>query len=194
MTEPQRFPLNQAAGLARRFVECLEQYCHQIIVAGSIRRQRPMVKDIEILLVSKTTEVKDPIDMFDRTIKRLSADIELERLLGNGTIYKRPNSNGHFTWGAENKLAVHAKSGIAIDFFFTTAEKWFNALIVRTGPAAFNKRVAQTAIDKGWDWHAYGDGFTRNEGKSSIDRHQVTSELDLFQFLGIPFLIPEDRK
>lgn len=33
--------------------------------------------------------------------------------------------------------------------------------MVRTGPAELNRRIASTAIAMGWEWHAYGSGFTR---------------------------------
>jgi DNA polymerase/3'-5' exonuclease PolX len=191
--EASRFPLSRAANLARKFIEVLTPHCYQIEIVGSIRRQKPFVKDIELLLVSRPGAIKDPNDFFDHSIPRLAAAIALEQLLKDGIIEKRPNVKGHISWGDENKLARHVKSGIPVDFFFTTRAKWFNSLVVRTGPKQSNQAIAQAAIDKGWHWHAYGDGFTRNGGKNAIDRHPVESEADCFHFVQLPYLKPEKR-
>jgi len=192
-TGAQRYPLQDAVPIAEKFIERLLPHCVHICIAGSIRRRKPFVKDIEILLVSQTVSVTDAGDFFGHSIKRLAADLALEKLLEIGVIVKRPNVDGHLCWGQENKLATHVKSGMPVDFFFTTPEKWFNALVVRTGPTKSNKAIAEAAMKMGWNWHAYGDGFTRNEGEHPIDRHRVTSEMDCFHFVNLPHLAPEKR-
>ena len=48
-----RWPLRQAAALARSLVTFLEPYCDRIEVAGSVRRQKADVGDIELVLVPK---------------------------------------------------------------------------------------------------------------------------------------------
>jgi DNA polymerase/3'-5' exonuclease PolX len=188
-----RFPLGRATSLAKKFVEVLSPHCARIEIVGSIRRQKPFVKDIELLLVSLPGSIKDPSDFFGHSVPRLAAAIALDQLLKDGIIVKRPNVKGHISWGDENKLALHVKSEIPVDFFFTTAEKWFNSLVVRTGPKQSNQAIAQAAINKGWHWHAYGDGFTRNDGKHTIDRHRVESEADCFHFVNLPYVAPEKR-
>jgi DNA polymerase/3'-5' exonuclease PolX len=191
--DEKRYPLGEAGELADKFVERLTKYCSRIMVAGSIRRRRPFVKDVEILLVSEPGEQIDPADLFGHRVVRPAADIALEKMIENGTIEKRLNADGHQTWGAENKLAVHVRSGIPVDFFFTTEARWWNSLVVRTGPAKSNKAIAVAAQARGWHWHAYGEGFTRNDGTASIDRHKVTSEEDCFHFVGLPCLTPYKR-
>lgn len=189
----KRYPLAEAVPIAQKFEKFLEPHCSRIIIAGSIRRRRSYVKDIEILLVSRDGTQVDPTDMFKHEVKRPAADIALDALLTLGVITKRLNKDGHEAWGAENKLAVHAKSGMPVDFFSTTEPRWWNALVVRTGPAKSNKEVASAAIRMGWSWHAYGEGFTRGDGISSIDRHRVTDEADCFHFVGLQCLKPEKR-
>ena len=195
MGEPKakRFPLADAMKLARRFVATLKPHCSRVEIAGSIRRLKPFVKDIEILYVSKPGAQMDPTDMFKHQIQRPAADIEIERLINMAVIAKRPNSLEHETWGPKNKYAVHILTGMPVDFFATTEAEWFNALVVRTGPSKSNKAIASAALKVGWQWHAYGEGFTRNDGVASIDRHQVTSEADAFHFVGLPYLPPEKR-
>jgi DNA polymerase/3'-5' exonuclease PolX len=191
--EVKRFALADAMKLAKRFVATLRPHCARVEIVGSIRRQKPFVKDIELLIVSLSGSIKDPNDFFDHSIKRPAVTIELDRLLKDQIIARRPNAKGHMSWGDENKLAVHVESGMPVDFFFTTERKWFNALVVRTGPKQSNQAIAQAAINMGWHWHAYGEGFTRNDGVHSIDQHRVQSEADCFHFVGLPYLEPEKR-
>jgi DNA polymerase/3'-5' exonuclease PolX len=45
--------LKEAQQIAQKYVELLRPYCKRIEIAGSIRRQRPEVKDIEIVCIPK---------------------------------------------------------------------------------------------------------------------------------------------
>lgn len=162
------------------------------MIAGSIRRRRPEVGDIEILFVSKQKLVTDPGDLFGEKQSTSAADLALDALLRAAVIARRPNKNGAFTWGAENKLAVHIASGIPVDFFATDEERFWNALFVRTGPSALNKLVATRAIERGWNWHAYGDGFTRTNGLR-VERKRMKSEHDVFSHLELPYQEPWER-
>lgn len=186
--EPKTYPLQDAVPIATKFVEFLTPHCHRIIVAGSIRRRKPFVKDIEILMVSKPGSDQDPSDLFEHKVARPAADIALDKLLALGVITKRLSKLERPAWGAENKLAVHVQSGIPVDFFFTTERKWWNALVVRTGPKNSNKAIAAEALRRGWKWHAYGDGFSRGK-----EAYVVRQERDVFDHVGLPYLPPEKR-
>jgi DNA polymerase beta thumb len=190
-----KFLVADAMPIARKFVAFLEKHCTRVMIAGSLRRQKQLVSDIEILFISRVTRVKDPQDLFGdgAAVELSAANLAIDALLDSGLIVKRPNKNGYFTWGPENKLAIHVASGIPVDFFATTEEKWWNALVVRTGPKELNKRIAGAALRMGWEWHAYGSGFTRGEGKSSIDRVIAKSEHDVFHHVGLPYQEPKDR-
>lgn len=180
---PGTYALQDAVPIAEKFVEFLTPHCHRIVVAGSIRRRKPFVSDIEILLVSKLGRDTDPTDLFGAQVERAAADMALETLLGLGVITKRGG------WGPENKFGTHAKSGIPIDFFSTTERNWWNALVVRTGPAKSNKAIASAAIARGWKWHAYGDGFSRGDRETFV----VRQERDAFDHVGLPYLLPDKR-
>ena len=199
-----QFLYADAMPIAKKFVQFLERHCTRIIIAGSLRRQKQLVSDIEILFISKITSAPDPQDLFgDRRIQVSAAGIAIGALLVSGVIEKRLNSRGSETWGPQNKLGRHVYSGIPVDLFETTEEKWWNALVLRTGPAerkdangriiGGNVAIASAAKRIGWSWHAYGSGFTRGDGKSSIDRVVVKSEQDVFQHVGLPYQEPKDR-
>src|SRR5687767_9873869 len=56
------YPMDYPAALeiARRAEAALAPYCQRIAIAGSIRRQRPQVKDIEIV----AQPLQEPADLF----------------------------------------------------------------------------------------------------------------------------------
>lgn len=189
-----QFLYADAMPIAKKFIQFLERHCTRVIIAGSLRRQKQLVSDIEILFISKITSAPDPQDLFgERKIQVSAAGIAIGALLVSGVLEKRLNSRGSETWGPQNKLGRHVASGIPVDLFETTEEKWWNVLVVRTGPKELNKKIAGAALKMGWEWHAYGSGFTRGEGKSSIDRVIAKTEQDVFHHVGLPYQEPNDR-
>lgn len=108
------------------------------MIAGSIRRRKETVKDIEIVYVSRKEQVQE--DLFGPPTDRLCMDRALEDLLARGVIVKRRNQRGSEVWGAANKFAVHVESGIPIDLFATTEDAWFNYVVCRTTPSSICQR------------------------------------------------------
>jgi DNA polymerase/3'-5' exonuclease PolX len=92
-------------------------------------------------------------------------------------------------WGNSNKYATHVRSGIPIDFFRTCETSWFNYLVCRTGPGASNSNIATRAREKGWKWHPYGSGFSRGR-----EMRVMASEREVFEFVGLPYLEPRQRR
>ena len=119
-------------------MERLEDVCDRIEVAGSIRRRRQFVGDIEILCIPKT----GGLDLFGEPVE---GDSALDRccleLLDQGLIEYRLNVDGVKMYGPLNKYVRHVGSGIPVDIFTTAADRWGMALLVRTGPREFNQSV-----------------------------------------------------
>jgi DNA polymerase/3'-5' exonuclease PolX len=181
-----KYPRREAMEVAAALCEELEPYTHRIVVAGSLRRMKEFVGDIEILFVPMfETRKRDLLDIetFD------SASEQIDRMVRNGILFKRPNAKGGFSWGAKNKLAVH-RSGIPVDLFTATHANWYNYMVCRTGPGDSNIRICNAAIAKGWKWCPYGDGFER---PGTGEKHIVTSEKEVFDFVGLPYNEPHKR-
>jgi DNA polymerase/3'-5' exonuclease PolX len=158
----------------------------RLVVAGSLRRRKLEVGDVEILYVPKL--VSQTVDFF--TSCSVSAvDLMLADLLGKNIIAKRTNKNGSVMWGEKNKLAVHVASGIPVDFFAATEANWFNYLVCRTGGAENNCQIASAAQAKGWKWNPYGAGFMDDRGLIV----QVKSERDVFELVELPYREPWER-
>lgn len=191
-TEKKRWPRAQAIAVAKLLCDALAPACARLIVAGSLRRRRPDVGDVEILYVPKFAT--EQADMFSTREANLVDRILTDWLAGD-VLAKRPSVTGGFAWGEKNKLAVHTATGMPVDLFTATESNWFNYLVCRTGGAENNVRIAQAAQARGWKWNPYGDGFSRGGPLTGrpVETHPVASEREVFEFAGLPYLEPWQR-
>lgn len=186
MSATIRWPRAVALGVASKICAALDGACERIVVAGSLRRGRADVGDVEILFVPKFQRVA--VDMF-ATADRNLAEAGIADLLAIGDLRKRASVTGGQVWGKLNKLAVH-HSGVPVDLFTASSENWWNFLVCRTGPAGSNMRIATAAKARGYRWNPYGAGFTRLADGASFP---MATEEAVFDFVGLPFLPPEGR-
>jgi DNA polymerase/3'-5' exonuclease PolX len=185
---PERWPLSSAAPIAKEICDALRPASERLAIAGSVRRQRLHVGDIEILFIPafelrRTGLFEERADV---------AELKISELLEAGVLEKRTLAGGKTAWGASNKLGRHKQSGIPVDLFRATNENWWNYLVCRTGPVTSNTRIALAAIQRGWKWNPYGPGFSRQENGNTLF-HPVKSEDEVFEFVGLPCLPPPRR-
>lgn len=181
-----RWPHAEALAVAEQLQAILSPACRRIAIAGSLRRRKPDVGDVELLFVPILTERPD--GLFDRRIVDVCSEV-VEKMLADGVLAKRPNVNGHFTWGERNKLAIHVPSGIPVDLFGTSEANWFVSLVIRTGSKDTNLRLTNGAIRRGATLNAYGSGVTWSDGTQT----PATSEEHVFEMCGVLYLPPERR-
>ena len=196
MTEKQRFPLGVAKAVAHDLRVMLEPFVSQIDIAGSIRRERQDVGDIELLYIPNTAI---ETDMFGNVTKQHdNIDSVLEIYLRDGSMVRRKNSAGHYIgYGKDNKYLVHQFSGIPLDIFATDAENWGMAMVVRTGPADFNKRLMARFQQLGMRGHAYGgvSVLRPNDEVGDYWEHlDCPTEEDVFRLAEWDYIEPEDRR
>lgn len=186
--EKQRFPNAVGMRVAAELCIALKPVCDLLIVAGSLRRRKPTVGDVEILYIGKTEIRQDPEDMFARITVNL-ANEAIATLETSGVLERRKNVNGSAMYGPKNKLMRHRASGLPVDLFAATSENWWNYLVCRTGPAESNTRICMAAQARGWKWNPYGPGFTRGDEVRAME-----SEAEVFAFVGLPYEQPEGRR
>lgn len=186
MSDKPKFPRAAALDVARELCRRLKPCCDRLIVAGSLRRGKESVGDVEILFIPGTAEI--PGDLFSTDTVNL-AEAEIARMLEDGTLTKRLSISGSPSWGPRNKLAVH-RSGIPVDLFTATPESWWNYLVCRTGPSESNVRIATIAQERGYQWNPYGQGFTRRSDGTVIP---MESEAAVFEFVGMEAKEPGER-
>jgi len=195
----RKFPLAVARAAGEELLGVLAPVCEPgyCCLAGSLRREKPEVKDAEILFVPKfgmspaAGEIfKVPLDLAEQQLLKLTALAILR---------PRLNARGHTTWGALIKLGLFLfdQSGesddeLPVDFFTATKENWWNYLVCRTGPAESNVRLALAARARGWKWEPYSSGFVALGDVP--DRVAMTSERAVFEFVGLPYHEPKERQ
>lgn len=186
--EKPRFPNAVGMKVAAELCAALKPVCERIIVAGSLRRRKPTVGDVELLYIGKTEVRQDPTDMFASITIDL-ADEAIAALEKSGGLERRKNVNGSEMYGPKNKLMRHRASGLPVDLFAATTENWWNYLVCRTGPADSNTRICIAAQQRGWKWNPYGAGFSRDGETRAME-----SEAEVFAFVGLPYAQPEERR
>lgn len=182
----KKFDRAVAIAAAKNIVDCIKPFCERLLVCGSLRRRKLKVGDVELVYIPKFKEEK--IDLLS-TAQVNQVDKMLKLMISEGVIAKRKNVNGSEVWGEKNKLAVHVKTGVPVDFFSTTPEAWWNYIVCRTGGAQNNTLIAQAYQRKKCRWNPYSAGFTTSDG---IELPNPTEE-SVYQNAGLRYLQPWER-
>lgn len=134
-----RIPLAHAEELADDVVALLRPYCDRIAVAGSIRRRKPLVKDIEIVAIPGM--VRQPVDLFETEFSETDVlHAACNRYLADSTFAQRLDVNGRPRWGKRTKLMLY--QDVAVDLFTVLPPaSWGVIYLIRSGPAEFNQRI-----------------------------------------------------
>ena len=165
--------------------------CVQWEVAGSIRRKKAFVGDIEIVLIPvQGAPPQLELGMGLPPDLESVMDEKIDGLIRKGVLEKRKNTKGHTMCGGRLKYVRHVSSGIPIDFFICERETWSTTFVTRTGSADFVGELARRAKSLGYGWNPGGVGFTR---KSDGVKIPITTEEEAFRFVGLPCLPPEQR-
>ena len=199
-TTKTRYDLKIAEPVAERLVEQLRPYCERIKIAGSIRRRKWDVGDIELLCIPKYRRETVPVDLFSTNHEDIDELDEYLTLFSTSEpqalFYKRRKSTRHLAgFGLKNKLMVDRESGIPVDVFTTDSRNWGMALMVRTGPADFVREGIMARLLKlRHKGHAYG-GITLNTwlGKTGQTEVDCPDEETVFKHLKIAYQPPEAR-
>lgn len=167
-----------ALKIANDLVDLVGPCCERIEIAGSIRRQKAEVKDIEILAVPKFQS-----DLFGSTL--LDHALDAFNWASVGKLEK----NGH----KYKKIAL--KDGINLDLFIVTPPAmWGVQLVIRTGPADFSRWMVT--------WKQSGgalpnscyvkDGAVWDDADKS--KYNTPEEIDFFRLCGLEWIEPGQRE
>jgi len=128
--------LERAQKIADAVVKRLAPHCSRIEVAGSIRRKKPQVNDIDLVLIPQ-----DPWSLHGELMK-------LGQLKMSG-----------------KKIVRVIVGSTQVDLYIAEPETWATLLLIRTGSKENNIRLATLAKNKGWHLAASGDGLFDGTGK-----------------------------
>jgi len=125
-----RRPLADAERIAAAIVADFAPVCTRIEVAGSVRRGKDVVDDIELVVIPRD----DPTGLFgDRTINALWAHLHASDAYH---FLKGDNPDGRYY-----QLALSTHDDLQVDLFLAQPDNWGLTLLVRTGSAAFSTSI-----------------------------------------------------
>lgn len=200
--EKEKFPRSDAEKLAEQLKSAsgynLASFCERWEIAGSIRRKKAFVSDVEVVYIARMVPKKSAstsqqdFGFIPSEVGKVSAlKEELDALIERGILEKRIFKKGKTMYGQHLQFVRHVETGIPIDFFACCHETWHTTMVSRTGPKALNTELATRANTQGYNWNPGGKGFTKMSDESVVV--PVSSEEEAFQFVGLPCLPPEER-
>jgi len=172
MAKEKTIELAQARRWADKIAAELAPFCEKIEIAGSIRRRRPEVHDIDLVIL---------------TDKQAAVNARLSR-----------NAVDAEACGPRHTM-VRLANGVLVDAYFAgyhqqdffrddpCSTNWGSVLLCRTGPKEYNVRLAQRARARGMRW-VLGAGIY-SEGRLVAS----DTEQDIYRVLALPYARPEDR-
>jgi len=163
MSDRSRMSLEYAESIGQEVIGVLQPYFERLEIAGSIRRRRPMVHDIDLVGIPRAATWlgfnNNLVAIADRVVRR----------------------------GA--KLATFEFKGNQVDLYYATEKTWATLLLIRTGSKENNIRLCTLARDRGWQLKANGDGLFDEYGQC-IARY---TEHSIYEALGLPYQQPWER-
>ncbi len=192
--------LENAQKLAISICEKLKPHTTKLHIAGSVRRKKPNVKDIEIICRPLYIE-QDSDDLFT-TKKIMVISPEFTTIVESLGQIQKGNTHGRYV-----KIFLHEKE--QLDLFIPVEEDFYRQYAVRTGPAEYSHKVIASGwLKKGW----VGSDLGLRQKKDCVPHEQPggkvswecvrnknsrppvwDSEESFFQWLEVPYLKPELR-
>lgn len=173
----QKIRLDTARAIVTPIVGKLSEYCTKCSIGGSVRRQKHLVGDLEIVCIPSTVEVAK--NMFDKEVVRSSLFVSEVKALGK-IIMGCP---------AEGKMVrMELPSGMTLDLFMATEANYGYILMLRTGSAEWNQAVM---LKRGKNLGlVFRDGYIWDRGKPC----HTPDEEAVFRLINTPFIPPQLRK
>ena len=159
--------LKEAEKLANQVKSAVEVHCDQIEIAGSIRRQKPLVHDIDFVAVAKS----------DIEWKKISEEL------------KRMKAKQNCSGNSIIKAYLPLQNGLfQVDFYRAKPSTFGIHLLIRTGSAEHNMWLAGYSISQGMRLK-YSEGLIKED-------HAIAGEDEkgVFEALGLPCPLPAHRE
>ena len=181
---------DSALKLAVRLVEYLRPACRRIEIAGSVRRGKPEVKDIEIVAIPDLSPVARPRAEFGKPapkVYKTKLDALLDEKVCSREIFMQKE-------GDRYKKFLIIDTQISVDLFLVLPPaQWGVQFLIRTGPADFSQWMVTKQIKGG----ALPDDFYVQDGSvwmAGTDTPvAVADERDYFKLCGMEYIDPHFR-
>lgn len=193
MSQGDPIPRARALAIADRLTALLAPACAQIAIAGSLRRERELVRDVEVV-VEPRWEERDSGDLWGAKRRVDVLEETIARLLAAGVLEPRKVENHRKGGGVDvqEKLGPAYKALVLdrfpVDLFVVRPPaQWGVIFGLRTGPADWNIELVTMARKH---LRAVVDGQVLALGKPVA----TPTEASFLRALGQPWVEPRDRR
>jgi DNA polymerase IV (family X) len=166
------------------WLERLAPYCERIEAAGSYRRGKDEVKDIDLVAIPK---IQTELDLFGLPGTQINLlEVAMQRMFWDreylATIKSGPRMR---------QILTHEKIHLEL-WMVTPPAEWGVIYLIRTGPADFGHWCVTTK-SKGGTLPSYlrFDGGAIWHNKTKIE---TPEEADVFKILGMEYIEPGERR
>lgn len=176
MSDGTRIPLAEAQALANQVIEILRPHCDRIEVAGSIRRNKADVGDVEIVAVPKA--------LYNLLCEVYRTDAHIENALWEAGYRFRRNGE---------KFKQFDLGPCNCDLFLTTPEQWGMIYTIRTGSADFTRRLVTLRKFGGLMPDDLAADCGRLVNRFTGQKFETPEEGDVFATMGLDWIDPDRR-
>ncbi len=190
-TSGARMSLGIAAPIAERIVGLLEKVkgVERVAYAGSLRRGRDTIGDIDILVATK-----DPDAVRDAFVSMAGVTKVLAKGESKSSVRMDLGGTDLSRWGDDGEGA----GGVQVDLRIVPAASWGAALMYFSGSKAHNVRLRERAIKKGLTLNEYGlypeDGEKEPPQKRGVKAKASQTEESIYEALDLVWVPPEIRE
>lgn len=201
----KRLPLGVAMAVAEDFVEAMRRVKHVVDVsyAGSLRRGKETIGDIDILVSVKKPEHADEVAEAFRALPRVKqiitagatkSSVRASIRAANGRV-----SNGDTDLRSKGgEIETVAGPSVQVDLRVLPVESWGAALMYFTGSKEHNIRLRERALKQECTLNDYGlfpeDGEDTPPQTRGVKPIVSKTEEEIYQKLGLPWIPPELRE
>ncbi len=160
----KRTALAKGKQIAAKVERWLKPYARRLLLAGSVRRKRPTIGDIEFVILPKKS----------LGVEGLAAALE----------------ECGYRVGPSMRTAKKMVDGVKVELYIVHYPEEFGAMaFMYTGDRTFNMAMRKKAMAMGYLLNQYGV-WTRDKKRAIL---QSPNERDFFDLLQVPYHTPEER-
>lgn len=171
-----RTPLGVALPAAQNILNVLLALPQSLegAVAGSIRRARPTIGDVDLLIA--VNDMADAAPIMDTFVKQEN----VARILGHGP----------------TKSSVELLNGLQVDLRVLEKARWGTALAYFTGSQQHNIQMRELALAKGFSLneHAFSPVDADKNIIEDAPKILCATEEEVYEMVGLPWIPPELRE
>jgi DNA polymerase/3'-5' exonuclease PolX len=175
--------LNHGQQIANEIIKHLQPHCQRIAIAGSVRRQAAVCKDVEIVCVPNGCKAiwNKAADIFGGTEYSVQYAKYSPEFIAALSAY--PIEKGHPT-GRYVKINY---MGSIVDVFICTPTNFGYIHAIRTGPKSISQRLVVNLKLRGYECK---DGWVYKDGHPG----ELKEESEVFALAQMKFYDPQYRK